>query len=146
MAIPFQLPFGKHRSVDVLFTEPSLTQAHMQDECDINNIMARYYESGLIDHVNTHEGKYGNFIDSIDYQLAMNQVIEAKEAFMSLPSSLRDQFGNDPAKFLDFVQNPANKSEMEKLGLLPSHAEDLSPTPVTPLDVTGVGDTTEPKT
>lgn len=39
--------------------------------------------------------------------------------FDTLPSKLRLRFGNDPAEFLSFVEDPANDQEMIDLGLKP---------------------------
>ena len=38
---------------------------------------------------------------------------------MQLPAKIRRRFDNDPTAFIEFVQNPSNKSEMEELGILP---------------------------
>jgi len=53
-----------------------------------------------------------------DYHASVNAVLEAREMFESLPSSVRRRFGNDPAAFLDFVGDEENRDEMEKMGLL----------------------------
>jgi len=50
--------------------------------------------------------------------------------FNDLPSSIRSRFGNDPAAFLDFVQDENNADEMVKLGLTEGSAEQATVTPV----------------
>ena len=37
--------------------------------------------------------------------------------FADLPSSIRTKFNNDPAQYLDFVQDPEKLEEMRELGL-----------------------------
>jgi hypothetical protein len=37
---------------------------------------------------------------------------------MALPADIRTQFDNNPANLIGFLNNPANKTEAEKLGLL----------------------------
>lgn len=97
---------------------PSLTKQAFQKECDINTIMHKYQKTGLIDHNNSVEGRYGDFITSTDYHEAMNDILSIQEAFSTLPSSIRSRFKNDPAGFLDFTQNPDNIPEMRELGLM----------------------------
>lgn len=48
----------------------------------------------------------------------MDIVIRAQEAFDALPSSWRTKFNNDPANFVDFCQDPNNRDEMIKLGMI----------------------------
>lgn len=93
----------------------------MAAECDINQIMNRFEKTGILEHVNTHQGKYGNFLEISDYQTALNHVISAQDSFMSLPSQLRARFENDPGQFLSFVNNPDNIEEMQKMGLIPKN-------------------------
>lgn len=125
---------------------PSRTKQSMQDECDINKLMKRYEKTGLIDHVNRHQGQYGNFVTGEDYHGHLTQVLAAQAAFGTLPSAIRARFDNDPASFLNFVQNPENEAEMIKMGLAegrpPPPKEQPSenvgdapqPSPTTPVD------------
>lgn len=99
------------------FVGKSKTVASAQAECDINNILAKYKKTGLIEHARQHVGHYGDFTGIQDYQTSLNQVMAAQAMFMSLPASLRSRFSNDPGQFLDFVINPANEAELIKLGL-----------------------------
>lgn len=108
------------RSADIDFDPDSgRTRQSMKDECDINKIMGRYLKTGLLTHVNEHQGDYGEFVQ-VDFHEAMNTVIAAQEMFGTVPSNLREKFGNDPGRFLDFVTNPDNREEMRELGLLPT--------------------------
>lgn len=119
MEFHIKCPYDPSNPVQVEFTKPSMVKRAFKDECNINTIMDRYQKTGLVDHVNTHQGHYGDFSDLPDYQAALNAVIIAEDTFSSLPSSLRKRFNNDPATFLDFVQNEENIPEMERLGLIP---------------------------
>jgi phage internal scaffolding protein len=96
----------------------TLTHQSCRDECDINVIMAKYRNTGLITHVARHAGRYDNFIDATDYQTSIHNVLEAQDMFMELPSSIRKEFDNDPASFLSFVANPANRDRMISMGLI----------------------------
>lgn len=105
------------------FTNPTMTQQHFKDECDINKIMQRYQVLGtpLVDPMVQPSGEplFGDFSDLPTLQEAHNKLIEANEMFMSLPSSIRKRFGNDPIAFVDFCQNEENVAEMRELGILP---------------------------
>jgi len=94
----------------------SLTKQSFTKECDINNIVKKYQKTGALDHVNKHEGSYG-FASSDDFTASMEIVAKGTTMFEELPSSIRTKFENDPAKFLDFVQDKNNLEEMQELGL-----------------------------
>lgn len=91
-------------------------QAH-KAQCDINVILRDYQRTGLIRHAKENAGRYDD-VTAIDFTQAMQLVTSAQNMFLSLPSDMRKRFGNDPAAFLDFVQNPENAGEMQKLGIL----------------------------
>lgn len=117
-----------HPRVQLDTGELSLVKQSMQAETDINTIMARYEKTGLMSHVATHKGQYGDFVTAGDYQDHLNQIIEAKEAFSTLPAKVRKKFDNDPSTFLEFVQDEENIDEMIEMGLL--KALPASPDPV----------------
>lgn len=98
---------------------PSMTKQAHKDECDINHIMKQYQATGIMTHLNQRaaQGQYMDLPDPLDFQESLHMVRIAQEAFASLPSTLRNRFDNDPAQFLDFVQNPANADELVELGL-----------------------------
>lgn len=96
---------------------PGLTKQSFAKESNINLIMAKYEKTGILDHLNTHEGKYDNFIGYPDYHTAMNQIRQAGEMFMSIPAGVRAVFDNDPAKFLEFAQDPENHDDLVEMGL-----------------------------
>lgn len=100
-----------------IFPEKSATKQSFAEECDINNIMAKYRVTGLVDHTSAHGGVYTDLPTEIDYHENLNSVIAAEQAFQSLPAKMRAKFDNDPAKFLGFVLNPDNKAEIDEMGL-----------------------------
>lgn len=108
---------------------PSRTQQSFKDECDINYIVKKGRETGLITHINPNLPIYSDNFDVFDYQAAMNIVADANQQFAALPSKLRDRFNNDPAKFLQFMQDPENQEEMIKLGLATKKPEPKEPEP-----------------
>lgn len=113
-------------------------QSHSR-ECDINYIMAKFLKTGLIEHRNTHAENYG-FATSDDYHTSLNIIHLAQEMFDDLPSQARTKFNNNPAEFLDYVQNPDNEDSLYDLGLTnnPVYKEpeplDINPVPVNEVD------------
>lgn len=111
--------FNAHKRNRVQFKTKgeSLTKQSMKNDCDINNIMRRYEKTGFISHIK-NGGTYGDFSTVDSYHSAMNEIIAAKEAFMTLPASVRKKFQNDPAEMIEFLQNKENYDEAVKLGLI----------------------------
>lgn len=112
-------PFFRKSVVTVPQGE-SMTQQSFKDATDVNNIMAKYIKTGIIDHINVYEPAYGE-VDGTTFTEAMQTVANATTMFMDLPSRAREAFDHDPAKFLDYVNNLEDKPEhrqfMYDLGL-----------------------------
>ena len=97
------------RRVAVKFPAETLTEQSHIARCDINNIMARYTKSGVLDHVRRFEPVYADMTEG-DYHSALTQVAEAKTMFEELPSTIRRHFGDDVSRFLrycDAEKDPA---------------------------------------
>lgn len=102
-----------------LVKEESLTKQSFKDECDINNIIRQYSQTGIFNHINERaaQGVYADLPSDLDYQSALNIIVQGREAFDTLPSSVRERFQNDPERFLSFMQDQDNQEEAIKLGL-----------------------------
>ncbi|AXH76619.1 MAG: internal scaffolding protein [Microviridae sp.] len=128
-----------HKTGEV-YTPPRMTKQSHLEECDINAIMKQYQRTGQIRHVaaNAERGQYVDLPGDIDFQESLNTVARAQEAFATLPSKVRDRFGNDPTQFLAFMADPANQDEAIKLGLAtrkpdaPAPGASSPPPPPTP--------------
>lgn len=112
---------------------PSMTKQGHKDECDINRIVKQFSVTGQWAHINGKAalGAYVDLPDGLDYQSSLDIVRQGEVAFASLPSKVRDRFRNDPAQFLQFLSDPANRSEAVELGLV-NAPPDFPPT--APLD------------
>jgi len=44
----------------IVFTQPSLTRQSFKDECDVNLIVKRYTETGMINHIPRSTPQYGD--------------------------------------------------------------------------------------
>lgn len=102
----------------ITFPEKTMAKQSFQAECDINTIMSKYQQTGLIEHVQKFQGSYGDFTSVADYQVSLNQVLDAQNAFDALPSSIRARFQNNPGAMLAFLEDPSNRDEAVKLGLV----------------------------
>lgn len=94
-------------TVEQLENDPSMTKQSFAEVCDINNIMSRFTATGIVDHVAKFEGRYGDATGQ-DFTKAMQLVASAQSMFNELPSKTRNAFYNEPAQFLDFVNNLDN--------------------------------------
>lgn len=110
--------------------EEGLTKQSFKDECDINNIMKRYNATGDISHLNMRMPEYGDFSSPVDFQSALNTVMESEAMFADLPAHLRDRFGNDPKQLLEFLADDANREEAVSLGIVQA-----PPAPPEPVEV-----------
>lgn len=115
----FKKRFEMRQRVQTPQDEESLTEEHHKDRCDINKIIRNYDRTGLITHISSKEPQWG--MDTLSapksYQDAMNIVTVARESFEALPANVRKRFDNKPERFLEFIQNPENSSEAERLGI-----------------------------
>ena len=94
-----------------------MTQQQFKEECDVNNILAKYRKTGLVTHLSKHQGKFGDFSSLEDYQTSIGKIQEAQQSFLQLPSELRSKFENDPAKLIEFLSDANNDEEAVKYGL-----------------------------
>lgn len=109
--------YGKKVSQSISFEgDAGVTKQSYRDECDIKGIIKRHAQSGILTHVNQMEAKYGDLV-GIDFQTSMDIVTSAQRAFAELPSEVRKRFGNDPAAFLDFVNDPESAAQLVEMGL-----------------------------
>lgn len=92
-------------------------QAH-RAECDINNIVEKARRTGLVGHLSNKSPYFADVSYGFDYQSALGLVMDAQERFKTLPSVIRERFGNDPAALLAFLSDPKNREEGQKLGLI----------------------------
>lgn len=122
----FKNPYDPHRRVSISFHGVGRTKQSFRDDCDINNIMARYMKTGVLDHVRAEVAQYGD-VSGADFQGALDLVAGAKSMFHSLPSNIRTEFENNPAKFFEFMENPANAQRAREMGLLAPEAPSSTP-------------------
>lgn len=93
----------------------SLTDESFAEECDVNNIIKRYVQTGLMPHTKA----FGFFEDISnlpeDLMAAQQTLAEAERNFMLLPSGIRSKFDNNPIALIQWLENPANAAEAAEL-------------------------------
>lgn len=105
--------------------ESMTIQAHAED-ADINTIVRRFGITGQLPE-NHRPPVYGDFSHVMDFRTAMDAVNAAKHAFAELPAEIRRRFGEDPQAYLEFFDNPANRDEAERLGLIKKRPQEAAP-------------------
>lgn len=92
-----------------------LTEQNHKTQVDVNYIVSsrgvdRIAETTKLADLTFDANPYN------DFQEMMEMVAKGKSAFASLPAQVRDEFKNDPARYLDYIRNPENHDEMVKRG------------------------------
>lgn len=114
----FDLPTAEARN-DYFDDTPSLTRQSAKDECDVNQILARYQKTGVLTHLNPATPMYADLSEMPNsYQDALEFIRKAQEDFQNMSSTLRAKFQNDPQQLINFIANPSNYEEAAQLGLL----------------------------
>ena len=121
---PFNYDVDKASEESGLACDPDegMTQQQFADECDINKIVERFGLTGQLPE-NLRMPVSGDFTGVTDFHSAMNIVRLAEEEFMRVPAKVRERFGNDPGALMAFLDDPGNRDEAVKLGLVNPPAE-----------------------
>lgn len=134
MKIITKRPNGTIR-VATQFPDETKTDQSFKDECDVNNIIAKFKKTGQLTHLAKRPGVYADISEITDLLDMTNKVKEAQDAFDALPSQLRKKLDNDPAKFIDYVNDPKNNEELVSFGIKiarPQYSEVSKPDAVDP--------------
>lgn len=100
----------------------SVVQQQFAEECDINTIVERFGLTGELPN-GVAMPVSGDFTGVTDFHTAMNLVRQAQESFLELPAQIRERFANDPARVMAFLENPENRDEAVKLGIVAAPPE-----------------------
>lgn len=107
----------KSKRVSITFTQPSQTKQAFKDQTDINKIIERFTQTGELPPVN-QTPVYQDVSQIPDFATCQLKVKQAEEAFMSLPSDVRNHFGNNPDNLLKWASDPKNFKSASDLGLV----------------------------
>ncbi len=106
------------------FSGTGKTKQSFKDECDVNRIVSRFAETGLITHAHGREPQYG-FASAQSFTEAAYIVAESNQIFEALPSETRAHFKNSVIDYLDAVEDPERQAELAELGLIPPLPEPI---------------------
>lgn len=115
----------------------SMTQQHFKDDCDVNRILEKYLRLGVWTSDPraaslARQPVFGDFSIGSDFREVQEKFVEADRRFMTLSPKIRERFGNDPLKLLDFLASSENREEAVKLGLIDSTPVAESKAPAAP--------------
>lgn len=121
------------KKVVTINDEPSKTQQQFAEAADINNIMKKHFPKGM-HQIPDAQKVYADFSSIPDFQGMQDQLIRLESTFMSLDPKIRQRFQNTPQLLVDFLNDPENKDEAVKLGLMkkPEPTPEPAPAPKNP--------------
>lgn len=122
--------YVEHDPVEFVPVGESMTRREFAAECDINTLMKRYAQTGVISHVNNTQPRYLDLADTPDFMTALNMMNDAQAAFMRLPSVVRREFDNNPAEFIEYALKEENLPKLREWGLAPPEKAPEAPTRV----------------
>lgn len=93
------------------------TKQSFRDQCDINALVERHRQTGLIDHTNHRQPLYGDFTQSTDLKTHLDEVNLAKSEFDSLSSSVRALCNHSPVKLLELLATEEGCDSLKEAGL-----------------------------
>lgn len=93
---------------------------------DINRIVSQYRRTGVASTglATNRQPMWGDF-SHVDYQTMLNKVCDIQQHFSSLPARIRSRFQNDPYQLIRFVENPENRLDAVRLGLVTPTEQEL---------------------
>lgn len=110
----------------------SKTLQSEKDSADINKIIERMGAQGVGPILNPSQPRFLDISAVGDYRSALDQVREAGSYFMELDAEDRRRFNNDPAEFLDTVNDPAKLQALIDEGIIVDGSIVGGPPPVVP--------------
>lgn len=142
MEIKIVRPYDAKPRVQLEFPEgESGAKQQFKDECDINIIMTRYEKQGVLTHVNNKIPSF-TVADGESFTEIMQKLSAAKEYFESLPSAIRNRFGNSVEQFVDAANNPEYAEQLKDLGFVdPAAVTQAETTNITTEETTQGGET-----
>lgn len=122
--------YPKRQRVYAPVDDEQVTKQSHKDECDIYKILKQYQRTGVLTHITQQEPRFADLPSDVDYQSALNSVIAAEQAFNALPGAVRDEYGNDPSRFLAAFADDKQHDRLRELGLLkPKPKPEPAPAP-----------------
>lgn len=99
-----------HNNYAIVFPEESLTKQSFRDECNINNIVNRFTNTGQLPTSNKGEPHY-DFAPNIEFKEALDLTKKLHSEFNNLTAEEREQFDNNPTQYAEFLSLYAEAPE-----------------------------------
>lgn len=118
------------RRVSKTIVGETRTKQAFKDQTNINDVVRRYAQTGMWDHLQKREPQFGDFSLSADLKTAIDRVRGAEDDFNSLPAAVRKVADNNPVKFLELLAEEDTARELQAAGLpinLPEKAPEAKP-------------------
>jgi len=109
--------FSERISVPAPWKDDGRTQVHFGKQVDINNILAKYRKTGIIEHVKRAKERFGDFTELGEYAKNLDKVAKAQQSFEMLPAELRNQFKNSISGFFEYIGDEKNREQCVKWGI-----------------------------
>lgn len=115
---------------------PEKTVQSHHKESEIQHILARYEQVGIVDHLRQVDLQFRDVTEFEDFADLMRQTNEARMAFMRLPPELRDVFNHSVEEWLDAAHDAdkleALRPKLERYGYMQKAAAPVAPAAVPP--------------
>lgn len=141
----FYTNYNRPPNVRTVNKLPSMALQQFKDEADINNLVARYHQTGTFYNALDCAGRvarmpeFGDFSEIGDFREQQEKILHVYDCFQSLPSKIRERFNNNPAFFVEFVGNEKNFEECCKMGIFEKPVETSTVPPPVETPVVGNG-------
>ncbi len=113
-------------------TMPSVTVQADSEKADINKILKRYKEVGIMEKLDLTEAHFPDVTEIGDFQDVMQTARMAEEEFMKLPSKVREIFKHDVANWLDTAHDQEKRASLIEEGVLKPVEQPAPPPPPDP--------------
>lgn len=133
--IPFRTHYSPQLRVSFETEGESLTEQQFAEETQILNKIRKFDSQGFFDSINRNPAQYNDFTQVRDLSDAIEQIEDARDAFLTIPSDIRKKFNNSPSEFFDFASKESNYDELVKLGLATAKIVDEVKEKVSSVDV-----------
>lgn len=102
----------------VCTAEEGKTRQEDAASADVNKVLERAMRGAVELPGPITEQVFADVSQVTDFRDAMDRVTRANEAFRQLPATVRREFDNDPALFLDAFQSEEGVRKLDELGVV----------------------------
>lgn len=94
------------KRVQITFSEPTLTKQSFKNECDINQVVAKFVQTGQLPLTNNQEPQYGDAPDQdIDLKSSIDTVNQLKSEFYELSPEMQKSFKGNFKNYAQFLSD-----------------------------------------